>query len=127
MTTTTVKYRSTFEREIGRSLRIAGVLYEYEPFKIPYKRPLSFYTPDFLVLPQGSEARILLETKGWFKGSDRAKHLLLKAQHPELDLRFIFQNAHLTLSKTSKTTYADWCNRHGFLWAEKTIPKDWLR
>ena len=49
------------------------------------------------------------------------------AQHPECDIRFVFANAKNKLYKSSKTTYGDWCNRHGFDWAEKTVPREWLK
>ena len=67
-----------------------------------------------------------VETKGRFLTADRKKHLLIKAQYPELDIRFLFQNSNARISKSSKTTYADWCNKYGFKFADKTIPSDWL-
>jgi hypothetical protein len=79
------------------------------------------YTPDF-VLPNG----IIVETKGRFVVADRQKHLFVKAQHPELDIRFVFSNSKAKISKTSKTTYADWCTQHGFKYADKEIPNEWL-
>ena len=57
---------------------------------------------------------------------DRQKHLLIKVQHPELDIRFLFQRSKSRISKTSKTTYADWCEKHGFLYCDLHIPKEWL-
>ncbi|MBZ5882545.1 endonuclease I, partial [Escherichia coli] len=57
---------------------------------------------------------------------DRQKHLLINAQHPELDIRFVFSNPKARISKTSQTTYADWCERHGFKYAAKVIPQEWI-
>ena len=52
--------------------------------------------------------------------------LAVKKQHPELDIRFIFQRNN-TLTKRSKTTYGDWCDKHGFLWCiYPNLPEDWL-
>lgn len=79
------------------------------------------YTPDFL-LPNG----IIIETKGRFLPEDRRKHLEVRKQHPELDIRFVFSRASAPINKGSKTTYAMWCEKHGFLWADKQIPDDWL-
>lgn len=31
------------------------------------------------------------------------------------------------ISKGSKTSYADFCNKNGFLYADKEIPDEWLR
>ena len=69
---------------------------------------------------------LVIETKGRFVTADRQKHLLVKEQHPDLDVRFVFQNSRARISKTSKTTYADWCNKHGFTFADKRVPEEWL-
>jgi hypothetical protein len=116
-------YRSGLEEDIDNSLKAIGVDGEYEQYKIPYIKPATQhkYTPDFR-LPNG----IFVETKGRFVTADRKKHLLIKEQHPNVDIRFLFQNANNRISKKSKTTYADWCIKHGFLFAEKEIPKEWL-
>lgn len=116
-------YRSGLEEFIDTTLKSVGVDGEYEKHKIAYTKPATQhrYTPDFK-LPNG----IFIETKGRFVTADRKKHLLIKQQHPDLDIRFVFQNANNKLSKKSKTTYADWCIKHGFLFAEKEIPDEWL-
>ncbi len=94
--------------------------FAYEELKVGYTKPCK-YTPDF-VLSNG----VILEAKGWWKPADRTKHLLVRRDNPELDIRFVFQRAKNTLSKQSKTTYADWCDKHGFLWCDREIPKSWL-
>lgn len=116
-------YRSGLEEDVDSTLKNAGIDGEYEQHKIEYVQPATKhkYTPDFR-LPNG----IFVETKGRFVTADRKKHLLIKEQHPELDIRFLFQNANSRLSKKSKTTYAQWCQKHGFLYAEKVIPAEWL-
>ena len=95
----------------------------YETTVIDYIKPETShtYTIDFR-LRNG----ILIETKGRWVLEDRKKHLLIKKQHPELDIRFVFQSAKTKIRKGSKTTYADYCDKHGILWAEKEIPKNWL-
>lgn len=117
-------YRSGLEDVIAEQLRLNGIDPKYECIRIRYVQPSKsrLYTPDFL-LPNG----IIIETKGRFVSSDRAKHLLIKQQYPELDIRFVFTNPNTRLSKTSKTTYADWCEKHGFLYAKGAIPEEWLR
>ena len=116
-------FRSGLEMEINESLKSHGIDGEYEKHIIAYTKPETKhkYHPDFH-LPNG----IFIETKGRFLTDDRKKHLLIKVQHPELDIRFLFQNAKARISKASKTTYADWCDKYGFKFAEKTIPPDWL-
>ena len=117
-------YRSGLEEKVQSDLEKAGVAAEYECFKIPYVVPESdhYYTPDFL-LPNG----IVIETKGRFTIEDRRKHLLLQEQYPDLDLRFVFTNSAGKIRKGSKTTYAMWCDRFGFSYADKLVPLHWLK
>ena len=56
--------------------------------------------------------------------NDRRKHVEIKKQYPELDLRFVFQNSRAKLYKGAKSSYGDWCKRHGFKYAEKVIPDE---
>ena len=116
-------FRSGLEMQIDESLKSKGIDGEYEQHIIKYTKPETHhkYHPDFK-LPNG----IFVETKGRFLTADRKKHLLIKAQHPELDIRFLFQNSKTRISKSSKTTYADWCVKYGFKFADKEIPADWL-
>jgi len=116
-------YRSGLEETLAAQLKAAGVKAEYESTKIRYTKPerKATYTPDF-ILPNG----IIIESKGRFVTTDRQKHVLIKEQHPELDIRFVFSSSKQKISKTSKTTYADWCSKNGFLYADKLIPKEWL-
>jgi hypothetical protein len=116
-------YRSGLEESVDALLKQSGIDGQYEQHKVPYTIPVSYheYTPDFR-LPNG----IFVETKGRFVIEDRKKHVLIKQQHPELDIRFVFQNSKNKIRKGSPTTYADWCKKHGFLYADKTIPQEWL-
>jgi hypothetical protein len=115
-------FRSGLEYEVAKQLEDGGFTFEYEKTKVKYQRKPSTYLIDF-ELHNG----IIIETKGRFTSSDRSKHLLIKQQHPELDIRFVFSNSRNKLNKKSKTTYADWCDKHGFLWANKKIPERWLK
>ena len=54
------------------------------------------------------------------------KHLLVKEQQPNLDIRFVFGNSKNKIYKGSKTSYADWCNKNGFMFADKIIPNEWV-
>ena len=69
---------------------------------------------------------IFIESKGWFLPEDRKKHLLIKKQHPKLDIRIVFQNPNGKIRKGSKTTYANFCDKHEIIWASKEIPTQWL-
>lgn len=116
-------FRSGLEERIAEKLTKLGVDFKYEEVVIKYIKPASThkYTPDF-VLPNG----IIVETKGRFLQADRMKHLLVKEQNPTMDIRFVFSNSNSRISKASKTTYAAWCEKHGFKYADKTIPQEWL-
>ncbi|MGN6548403.1 MAG: hypothetical protein ACTHJ3_00700 [Pararhizobium sp.] len=116
-------FRSGLEDKVSVELSAAGIGYSYEEYKVAYSVPSrqAKYTPDFL-LPNG----IIIETKGQFVTADRQKHIHIKDQHPELDIRFVFSSSKTRISKQSSTTYATWCETHGFQFADKSIPQDWL-
>ncbi len=118
-----VDYRSGLEESVAEQIQDTGQQVNYETVKIGYRIPESshVYTPDF-VLSNG----IIVETKGYMSASDRKKHLLVKAQHPELDIRFVFTRANTRLSKASSTTYATWCKKNGFQFAVGRIPETWF-
>ncbi len=115
-------YRSGLEKSVNASLKNRKCKAKYECFKIEWE-DLAYrtYTPDFL-LPNG----IIIETKGRFTVEDRRKHLNIKQQHPNLDIRFVFTNSRCKIRKGSKTTYADWCVKNGFQYADKDVPQEWI-
>ena len=116
-------YRSGLEVKVSDQLKEAGINFEYESFKIEYEvQEFRKYTPDFK-LPNG----IIIETKGRFVAADRKKHLLIQKQHPDLDIRFVFTNSRAKLNKGAKSTYGEWCDKYGFLYADKWIPESWLK
>lgn len=116
----TSKYRSGFEQTLANQLQRSGVAFEYETVKLEYRK-IATYTPDF-ILPNG----IIIEAKGVWTVEDRTKHLLVRQQHPHLDIRLVFMNAFNKIRKGSNTTYARWCEKKNILYANKTIPKSWL-
>lgn len=126
-------YRSGLEKKIAEQLTREGIRFSYESEKLPYTVPArdAKYIPDFPV----TDTVIYLEGKGRFGGhqsdnkgaQERQKLILVKEQHPELDIRIVFQNSKKPIYKGSKTTYAKWAEDHGFLWADKgLVPKQWL-
>ena len=122
-------YRSGLEETISRQIADAGLPVVYEPKddKVSYKWPerQSTYLPDFKLPKQGGF--FFVETKGRWTVDDRQKHLLIKEQHPDLDIRFVFSNQNAPLYKGSPNRYCDWCDKHGFVYANKTIPPEWLQ
>lgn len=117
-------FRSGLEEKIAADLTSKGVGFTYEELTLPYVAPAKphKYTPDFVL-----ENGIIVESKGRFETADRQKHLLVKAQHPELDIRFVFSSSKAKINKRSTTTYGDWAEKNGFKYADKSIPDAWLR
>ena len=114
-------FRSGLEDSTASNLNDRDVRFTYETHKISWvDYKVRSYTPDFIL-----DNNIIVETKGRFVAEDRRKHLAIKEQYPDLDIRFVFSNANARLSKRSKTTYAMWCRKNGFKWAHKSIPEDW--
>lgn len=115
-------YRSNFEKEIAEALEKDGGKFEYEPKEgiIEWIPKPKKYLPDF-VLSNG----IIVEAKGRLTVFDRVKHLMIKAQYPKLDIRFVFQFDN-KLHKGSKTRYSEWCEKNGFPYAFKKVPKAWI-
>ena len=116
-----MNFRSGLEKNVDDFLHSTGVDYEYESTKVPYVLTCN-YTPDF-DLKNG----VMLEAKGHLSPDDRRKMLAVKKQHPELDIRFVFQAPYNKIYKGSRTTYAKWAEKHGFPWTHfKSIPDEWL-
>jgi hypothetical protein len=116
-------YRSGLEQDTAKFLKKRRIGFTYEEMKIKWIDPkIKTYTPDF-VLDNG----IIIETKGRFISPDRAKHLAVRNQHPELDIRFVFTNSKSKLYKGSKTTYGMWCTKYDFKYADRYIPEAWLK
>lgn len=115
------KYRSKFEISLATSLKRRKAKFKYEALDIPYILEKKYKT-DFTLRSDN----LIIEAKGVLTPDDRRKMKAVKAQHPHLDIRFVFQNADNKLNKKSKTTYAQWAEKNGFLWAHKDIPDEWL-
>jgi len=116
------KYRSGLEKQTALVLSECQKKVRYELLKIEWE-DLRYrtYTPDFQL-----DNGIFIETKGIFDSEDRYKHIQVRKQHPELDIRFVFSNSKGKLYKGSKTTYGDWCEKNDFLYAHRLIPNEWL-
>lgn len=116
--------RSGLEDKVCKDLTERGVAYEYETVKLKYVKPLSnhTYTPDIL-LKNG----VILELKGRLTAQDRMKMSLVKKQHPDLDIRFLFSNSKTKIIKGSPTTYGMWCDKNNFPYCDKAVPDDWLK
>lgn len=100
---------------------------KYETDKVSYVWPerQAKYTPDFRIEKEDGTF-FYLETKGIWDVQERQKWHLLHEQHPEIDFRLLFSNEKAKLYKGSPTTYSAYCEKHGFKYANKTIPQEWL-
>lgn len=126
--------RNPFEQNIAKQLIDDGLAFDYEALNLPVTIPsrVAKYKPDFTF----RDCNIIIEGKGAFGGGHahynsssaaaRQKMLLVKEQHPHLDIRFVFSNPNAKIYKGSKTTYAKWADDHGFKWSKKTVPREWL-
>lgn len=130
-------HRSGLEVKVAEQLNKCKATYEFEPKegKIVYEVPSSIhtYTPDFVITSKSGKT-IIVETKGIWDYADRYKHLLIRQQHPDLDIRFVFTRSKQRIRKGSTTTYADICSGLGrspfkgvcWQYADKRIPSEWL-
>ena len=117
--------RSGLEDVICQELSQRNIPYAYEELTLTYTQPEKKrkYTPDIEL----TESGIIIEVKGRWVTADRQKIALVKQQYPDLDLRMVFSNSKTKISKTSKTTYGDYCVKLGIPYADKRIPEAWLK
>lgn len=117
------RFKSGLEERIADQIEAAGLDVIYERARVYYMYPArrAEYRPDF-ILPNN----IIVETKGIFDAADRQKHLLIKRQHPDLDIRFVFQRDN-RLYKGSPTRYSQWSEKFGFKYAIGDIPASWFK
>ena len=116
---TSNKFRSDLEGLVADQLEKQRVEFTFEPSRIKYEVTKK-YTPDFL-LPNG----ILIEVKGWFKSEDQRKHKLIKEQHPEIDIRFVFGKLKNKV-QGGRFTCQEWCEKYDFQFAESIVPNSWI-
>lgn len=116
-------YKSKLEERVAKRLPKSA---EYEPEHIEWEQPAKArkYTPDWRLRPG-----VFIEAKGKLDLDTRQKHVWFRDQHPEITIYFIFERAHNTIAKNSRTTYGDWATKNGFEWIDEKdeIPKHWLK
>jgi hypothetical protein len=130
-------YRSGFELSLAEALEAEGCDFEYEAYSYPLQLPAgrtykcpdcgvaacreTWYTPDFF-LSNG----IVIEAKGRFTPDDRRKVLAMREQHPDTDLRLVFEFDN-KLSRKAKQRYSEWCKKNGVPYAILRIPRSWAQ
>ena len=121
------KRRSKLELKFEEIIKEFNVEYDYEVTKIPYTIPESNhnYTVDWTFING-----LLVETKGYLSDhKERYKYVLLKQQHPDLDLRFVFDNPNKLCGGT-KMTHSKWAEKYGFKYCSiKDVDqiKQWIK
>lgn len=121
----TYGYKSDLEKAICEHLKSRDADYEYAAQEFRYTVPATkeYYTPDIVFKRTG----VNVEFKGRLTAADRKRLLLVRAQHPKLDLRLVFSDSSLKLTKGGKVTYSEWCEKHNFAYTDAAIPEAWIR
>ena len=71
--------KSTLEERVQENLDARGVVYEYEPCKLPYVVERN-YVPDLRI------GDMYIEIKGYFRQDAQRKMRSIKEQNPDLDI-----------------------------------------
>ncbi len=95
--------------------------FEYEAEKWVYAFKPAKYTPDFKV-PGPT-----LECKGKLTRDVRRKLMAIATSNPERKIALIFEKPENKIERGSRTTYAEWAEKHGFLWSAVTPRKEWFQ
>jgi len=118
--------KQTFEQKVMSNLTAKGVEFTFEPHSLPYSVTRD-YIPDLLI------GEMYVEIKGYFRQDAQRKMRAVKKQHPEKDIRFLFQRANATIQGAkkrkdgTKMTCQEWAERYGFQYAEgEEIPNQWI-
>lgn len=121
-------YKSGLEQTVAEHIKSTEYDLKYETETIHYIVPerKAKYTPDF-VFTKRNGTFMFIETKGRWTTADRQKMKHVLASNLGIDIRMVFQNPNQRLTKTSKTTYAEFALKLGIQHvAKKDIPAEWL-
>jgi ribonuclease BN (tRNA processing enzyme) len=113
-------------RFTAENMEATNIPYEYEPDTFEYRvEETKHYTPDYKYKKRGRGPTkyFYVEYKGVLKLEDRKKAERMRAQHPDVEIYFVFQRHLNKICKGSKTTYGMWCDKNGFGWSDKLEDK----
>jgi len=127
------EFASYAERDFAVDMDLKKIPWMYEPEKLEYWPPpikKKVYTPDFKVRRKDGSS-FLVEYKGYLRPGDKTKMRLIRKQYPDLDIRFVFQNAYKFISKHvrvdgTRQMYHEWATTNGYKWAHGEMPDEWL-
>lgn len=112
-------FRNLLEAGVAKCLDQQEVEYGYESKQIAYVRH-AVYVPDFVI------DDVHIEVKGYWPSGDRQKLLWVVSSNPGIRLFVALHRPHTKISKSSKTTYAQWCGKHAIPWCPLPIPQNFL-
>ena len=114
-------FKSGLEQKAWKILKKHIPKVKYEPDVIEYIQPIKFrkYNPDFRIAKN-----IYIEAKGKLDLATRQKMVWFKEYNPEITIIFLFMNPDNKITKRSKTTYAMWAEKEGFMWLD--FRRDWI-
>lgn len=135
------RYRTEFEAITAEQLLSRNVSFDYEPARLRYqdkdgrKRIVML---DFHLKPQSNDPHggMFVEAKSLLKHEHLARYEKLKAQRPDLDIRFVFEEPDKIITHyrvddgeggSMSVSYSEWCDMNGFKWNGDTIPTAWLK
>lgn len=134
-------YRSGFEKSVADILREHKVDFKYENRTFDYLvqsrnwivcdkcGPIKGHIVRKYLVDFELKNEIFLELKGRLTDKDRSKMLSVKKQHPEIDLRIVFQRDNLIKSRAARDNnirYSDWAAKHKFPYCVGEIPEEWI-
>lgn len=103
---------------------------EYETEQVPYTIDY-VYEPDFIITRKDG-SKLYVEAKGngraWTPQVQR-KMIAVKQQHPDLDIRIVFFSDGAMGQRRKDGSFrrqSDWATQHGFPFAIRDVPKEWL-
>jgi hypothetical protein len=111
--------RNKFEEAVAKQLKRRRKDFSYESLRIPYVL-FRNYIPDFIIRLDGGSRQLFIECKGYLRVEDKAKLRAVRKQHPDKDIRLLFD------SERNFNRNTKWCTKHGFPHAWGIIPEDWL-
>jgi len=117
------EFRCKLEEQVNQSLTEQGLAISYEKERFPYHLK-KYYTPDFLV--KGERFDFWIEVKGYWPSDARTKFLAVIREHPTLPIFVALQKPTQKLSRSSSTSYSQWCEKFGICWCPTPIPQEFL-
>ena len=117
------EFRCKLEEQVNQSLTDQGLAISYEKERFPYHLK-KYYTPDFLV--KGEMFDFWIEVKGYWPSDARTKFLAVIREHPTLPIFVALQKPTQKLSRSSSTSYSQWCEKYGICWCPTPIPQEFL-